>query len=87
MPDADAAGARFAADVKASLEAEGIQYRVVSFADVGQKDVSDFLKAGYTAEDLVRRIGTDWVCTPDGTRLEGDVPSLGMEPELEDIAI
>ena len=68
MPDADAAGARFATDVKASLDAEEIEYRVVSFEDAGAKDVTDFL-AVHTLEDLVRRIGADWVRMPDGTRL------------------
>jgi hypothetical protein len=38
-------------------------YRIVSFADVGAKDVTDFL-AWYPASDLVKRIGTDWVDLP-----------------------
>src|SRR5260370_40040737 len=50
MPDADAAGAKFAAEVEASLKAEGIEYRVVSFADVVAKDVTDFL-AVHTVEE------------------------------------
>jgi len=64
MPDADEAGAKFAASVKASLEAEDIEYRVVSFDDVGAKDVTDFLEAGHTVEELAQRIGTDWVKVP-----------------------
>jgi 5S rRNA maturation endonuclease (ribonuclease M5) len=64
MPDADEPGARFAADVKASLEAEGIEYRVVTFGDVGQKDVTDFLEAGHSVEELAERIGTDWIHVP-----------------------
>ena len=94
MPDADAAGARFATDVKASLDAEEIEYRVVSFEDAGAKDVTDFL-AVHTVEDLVRRIGADWVRMPDGTRLNdpdsSEVLPKGMElaalgggePEME----
>ncbi len=86
MPDADEAGAKYSADVRASLETEGIEYRIVTFADVGQKDVTDFLAAGHTKEELAVRIGTDWVNIPmeeskDGFRLP--------EPELAqlDIAI
>lgn len=94
MPDADAAGARFATDVKASLDAEEIEYRVVSFEDAGAKDVTDFL-AVHTMEDLVRRIGADWVRMADGTRLNEPDPSEvlpkgmelaalgGGEPEME----
>jgi hypothetical protein len=58
MPDADAAGARFAEDVKVSLDAEGLEYRVVSSGDVGKKDVSDSL-AQHAEEDSIRRIGPD----------------------------
>jgi len=82
MPDADAAGARFAADVKASLDAEGLEYRVVSFGDVGKKDVTDFL-GEHTVEDLVRRIGSDWVRMPDGRRVQDELPeSETLEPAL-----
>lgn len=85
MPDADAAGARFAADVKASLDAEGIEYRVVSFEDAGAKDVTDFL-AVHTMEDLVRRIGADWVRMPDGTRLS-EPDSSEVLPEGMELAV
>jgi DNA-binding MarR family transcriptional regulator len=64
MPDADAPGARFAADVEASLKSEGIEYRVVTFADAGHKDITEFLEAGHTVKELAERIGTDWVEAP-----------------------
>ena len=86
MPDADAAGAKFAADVKASLHAEGIEYRVVSFEDVGAKDVTDFLEAGHTAEELAQRIGTDWVDVPS-QQPKGGFPPPGPELSQQDIAI
>ncbi len=86
MPDADEAGANYAADVKASLEAEGIEYRVVSFEDVGAKDVTEFLEGGHTVEELAQRIGTDWVNIP-----ESQHPEREFQPETEfaqqDIAI
>src|SRR5579859_5533658 len=43
MPDDDEAGEQYAAAVRASLAAEGIEYRELRFGDVGCKDVSDFL--------------------------------------------
>jgi hypothetical protein len=86
MPDADEAGAKFAADVKASLHAEGIEYRVVSFEDVGAKDVTDFLEAGHTAEELAQRIGTDWVDVPS-QQPKGGFPPPGPELSQQDIAI
>ena len=42
-PDHDDAGAGYAAAVAASLTAEGIAYRTLSFAEYGCKDVSEFL--------------------------------------------
>ncbi len=72
MPDADEPGKKFAENVKASLEAEGIEYRTVTFDDVGQKDVSDFLQAGHTAEELAQRIGGDWVQIPGVQYSQGD---------------
>jgi DNA-binding MarR family transcriptional regulator len=59
MPDADDAGARYAADVIRSLEQEGIEHRLVSFADVGCKDVTDFLQR-HPVENLIARIDTAW---------------------------
>jgi DNA-binding MarR family transcriptional regulator len=78
MPDNDDAGRRYAADVKASLEAEGIEYREVTFQDAGVKDVTEY-KADHTVEDLVRKIGTDWVRMPDGTKPEDEsVPQAAL---------
>ena len=86
MPDADEAGAKFAASVQASLEAEDIEYRVVSFEDVGAKDVTDFL-AGHTAEELAQRIGMDWVEVPN-QQPEGALRLSETEPMQQvDIAI
>ena len=77
LRDADAAGEKFAANVAASLAAERIEYRVVTFGDVGTKDVTDFL-GEHTVEDLVRRMGTNWVRMPDGRRLQDGVPESEM---------
>jgi DNA primase len=65
MPDADEAGERFAEAVGASLDAEDIKYRVVSFADVGCKDVSHFLET-HSVRELVQRIGHDLIALPTG---------------------
>ena len=67
MPDADEAGKRYEEEVVASLNARNIEFRILSFADVGTKDVSEFIKHGGTGEDLVRRIGSDWVQTTEGS--------------------
>jgi hypothetical protein len=83
MPDDDEAGKRYEADVIASLEAEGIRYRVVKFGDAGLKDVSDFL-VEHTVDDLVERIGDDWLPhyeyivprvyeSPEGMELSGGI--------------
>jgi DNA primase len=61
MPDDDEAGARFAENVAASLLQRGILYRTVTFGDVGAKDLSDFLALGRGREEVVERIGGDWV--------------------------
>jgi hypothetical protein len=63
MPDFDEAGKRYCAEIIKSLEARDIEYVVVSFGDTGAKDVTDFIKQGGTREELVGRIGRDWVCT------------------------
>lgn len=60
MPDDDEPGAYYAAQVKASLEAEGIAYREVSFAGTGAKDVSEFVKT-HALDELIEMIGSDWV--------------------------
>lgn len=80
MPDADEPGARFAASVEASLKAEGIEYRVVSFEDVGAKDVTEFMEAGHTAEELAQRIGTDWIEVPSQQpQSEFPLPETAMQ--------
>jgi 5S rRNA maturation endonuclease (ribonuclease M5) len=78
MPDSDEPGKKYAADVKASLEAEDIEYRVVTFDNVGQKDVTDFLKAGHSVQELAWRIGPDWVDVPGEEQVESG-PYLAQE--------
>jgi hypothetical protein len=68
MPDADEAGSVWQAAVTTSLMAEGIEYTVVSFADTGCKDLTEFMRE-HTVEELVRRCGFDWVRMPDGSWL------------------
>jgi DNA-binding Lrp family transcriptional regulator len=63
MPDDDAPGAEFARKVVASLTSRNIEYRVVGFGDTGAKDLSEFIERGNTREELVKRIGEDWVST------------------------
>lgn len=77
MPDADEAGARFAEAVKKSLEAEGIEYREVGFADAGAKDVTEFLES-HSVEELVRRIGTDWVRMPNGQIVKDNLADVDL---------
>ena len=66
MPDDDEPGQIFAHRVAASLDQRGIEYRVVKFSDVGAKDISEFIHNGHTKEELVERVGGDWlsVATP-----------------------
>lgn len=61
MPDDDEAGARYAENVAASLRQRGIELRTVSFHDASAKDLSDYMAAGHTKDELVERIGPDWV--------------------------
>ena len=61
MPDADEAGERYGAEIEASLKSRGIEYRIIGFNDAGSKDVSDFIASGGSKDDLVQRIGRDWV--------------------------
>lgn len=72
MPDADEAGAKFAAAIQASLNSRGIEYRIVTFDNAGAKDVSDFLANGGTKEELIQRIGIDWVRATPEVRHEPD---------------
>jgi 5S rRNA maturation endonuclease (ribonuclease M5) len=67
MPDNDAPGEAYAEAVRASLDAENIKYKTVSFAGTGTKDVTEYLENGHTAEELVQLIDSDWVGMPDGT--------------------
>jgi 5S rRNA maturation endonuclease (ribonuclease M5) len=70
MPDDDEAGARYANAIVASLESRGIKYRVVRFTDTGAKDVSDFLADGHSKEELVERMGSDWVAVSAPSAVE-----------------
>jgi hypothetical protein len=63
--------------VTSSLDAEGIEYCVVSFADTGAKDVTEYLE-NHSPSELARLIGTDWIYPPDGV---GDAP-MESSPEL-----
>lgn len=60
MPDNDEPGRKYADEVKASLVAEGIECREVTFAQTGCKDVTEFLKT-HRIEELNEMIGGDWV--------------------------
>lgn len=61
MPDDDVPGATYAEKVAASLRLRDMEPRIVSFHDDGAKDLSEFIEAGHTADELVERIGSDWV--------------------------
>jgi 5S rRNA maturation endonuclease (ribonuclease M5) len=61
MPDNDAPGEAYAEAVRASLDAQCIEYKTVSFAGTGAKDVTEYLQNGHTAEELVNLIDSDWV--------------------------
>jgi DNA primase len=65
MPDSDEAGSRYAEQVRASLVQRGIEYREISFAGTGAKDVSDFLDT-HPPEELIEMIGRDWVRRESG---------------------
>jgi 5S rRNA maturation endonuclease (ribonuclease M5) len=66
MPDNDAPGEAYAEAVRASLDAERIKYKTVSFAGTGAKDVTEYLTNGHTAEELVQLIDSDWVRMSSG---------------------
>ena len=68
LPDDDDAGKQYADWVEESLKAEGIEYRRVSFAGTGAKDVTEYMET-HSTEELVRLIGTDWIRMPDGRTL------------------
>jgi 5S rRNA maturation endonuclease (ribonuclease M5) len=70
LPDADENGQRYAKAIAQSLEKRSIEHRRVDFTEPGVKDVSDYLGAGYTPEQLVQKIGTDWLLLPGETRVD-----------------
>ena len=62
MPDADEAGQKYAKQVVESLKKLNIEHRVITFNDVGAKDVSEFLDSGHTNDEILERTpGADWV--------------------------
>jgi len=65
MPDNDQPGEAYAVAVRASLDAEGITYKTVSFAGTGAKDVTEYIENGHTAEELVQLIDSAWVKMAD----------------------
>jgi 5S rRNA maturation endonuclease (ribonuclease M5) len=67
MPDNDVPGEAYAEAVRASLDAEKIKFKTVSFAGTGAKDVTEYVGNGHTTEELVQLIDSDWVRMPDGT--------------------
>ena len=64
MADDDAPGEKYKQAVIASLEKRNIPYRVVSFAEDGCKDVSEFMKI-HSSGELAERIGEDWMETEE----------------------
>ena len=80
IPDSDAPGEGYKQQVITSLEKRSITHCVVTFD--GFKDVSDYLDAGHTGEELARRI-TDEVSKIDG---QGRV-TYPETPIYEDISI
>lgn len=84
MPDADEAGRRYADAAKASLDAEHIEYREVSFGGTGVKDVSEYLEK-HTVESLADLIGRDWVNTIRGKMLaDASTWPIGLDSEVGD---
>jgi hypothetical protein len=56
-------GARYAADIRDSLSKRGIEHREIDSAPVGVKDVTDYMNAGNTEQELTAMIGKDWART------------------------
>lgn len=79
MPDNDAPGEAYAEAVRASLNAEHIKYKTVSFAGTGAKDVTEYLSNRHTTEELVRLIDSDWVRMPEETH-----PAISNELRREE---
>jgi hypothetical protein len=65
MPDDGEAGARYADSIVTSLDQRGIEHRIARFGDVVAKDVSQFMTDGHSKEELVERMGPDWVAISD----------------------
>jgi 5S rRNA maturation endonuclease (ribonuclease M5) len=80
LPDADDEGAKYAAAIAASLQARGIEYRQVDFANEGVKDVSDYLAAGFSIQSLVTKLGEDWILFPDESRAQREDKDFVSEP-------
>jgi DNA primase len=51
MVDNDEAGKKYEEQIAASLAKRGIEFHIVTLAD-GFKDVSDYVEAGHSKEDL-----------------------------------
>jgi putative DNA primase/helicase len=58
VPDNDEAGERYAHAVEASLIAENIEYRRISFRGTGCKDISEYM-AEHTVAELVELVGKE----------------------------
>jgi DNA-binding MarR family transcriptional regulator/5S rRNA maturation endonuclease (ribonuclease M5) len=58
MPDSDKPGLKYMEEIVASLERRQIEHCVVVFD--GFKDVSAYLDAGHTGEELAQRIAVEW---------------------------
>jgi DNA-binding MarR family transcriptional regulator/5S rRNA maturation endonuclease (ribonuclease M5) len=80
MPDSDEAGLKYKDAVIASLEKRQILHCVVTFD--GFKDVSEYLDAGHTGEELAQRIADEWTKNVG----QGDVIYRDT-PTYEDISI
>ena len=77
MQDSDEAGLKYKQEITASLKKRHIEHCVVTFE--GFKDVSDYLDADHTAEDLAQRIADEWTKNVG----QGDVINL-RPPEFSD---
>jgi 5S rRNA maturation endonuclease (ribonuclease M5) len=67
MPDNDPAGEDYAVAIRAALSTQNIEYKSVSFAGTGAKDVTEYLQSDHSAEDLVNLIDSDWVTMPEAS--------------------
>jgi hypothetical protein len=67
LPDNGTAGQKYRVAVEQSLQRFGIPYKVVQFNDVEVNDLTDWLNAGHTGADLVRRINEAQVFGGNGS--------------------